>query len=148
MAYQSQPRTGQNRGRYEDRQSTSIDTSKVLFKSIASDLFDNVAREVAEKIAENKNNNKPTQLRRFYDEIVMWENKASLNPNKFPEYLPFVRMINAKAAYARGRKLVDDNYVKLIADCLKQVETVNDLRHFKLFMEAFMGFYKEKELKD
>ena len=144
MAYQSQTRTGPNRGGYEDRQSTSIDTSKVLFKNITSDLFDDVARKAAEKIDENKNSNKPTQLRRFYDEIVMWENKASLNPNKFPEYLPFVRMINAKAAYALGRKLVDDNYVKLIADCLKQVETANDLRHFKLFMEAFMGFYKQK----
>ncbi|MER2511060.1 MAG: type III-A CRISPR-associated protein Csm2 [Nitrosomonas ureae] len=148
MTYQPQSRTGQNRGGYEDRQPTPIDTSKVLFKNIASDLFDDVARKAAEKIAENKNSNKPTQLRRFYDEIVMWENKASLNPSKFPEYLPFVRMINAKAAYARGRKLIDDNYVKLIADCLKQVETTNDLRHFKLFMEAFMGFYKEKRPKD
>ncbi len=148
MASQSQSRTGQNRGGYEDRQSTPIDTSKVLIKNIASDLFDNVARNAAEKIAENKNSNKPTQLRRFYDEIVMWENKVSLNPNKFSEYLPFVRMINAKTAYALGRKLVDDNYVRLIADCLKQVETANDLRHFKLFMEAFMGFYKEKRPKE
>lgn len=148
MAYPSQPRTDQNRGGKEDSQPTPIDTSKILFKNIASDLFDNVAREAAVKIAKNKNSNKPTQLRRFYDEIVMWENKASLNPNKFPEYLPFIRMINAKAAYARGRKLVDDNYVKLIADCLKQVETVNDLRYFKLFMEAFMGFYKEERPKD
>jgi CRISPR-associated protein Csm2 len=148
MAYQPQPRTGQNRGGYEDRRPTPIDTSKVLIKNIASDLFDDVARKAAEKIAENKNSNKPTQLRRFYDEIVMWEGKASLNPDKFPEYLPFIRMINAKTAYALGRKLVDDNYVKLIADCLKQVETADDFRHFKLFMEAFMGFYKEKRPKD
>lgn len=148
MAYQPQTRTGQNRGGYQDRQPTPIDTSKILLKSIAVDLFDGVAQTAAETIADNRNSNKPTQLRRFYDEIVMWESKASLNPDKFPEYLPFIKMLNAKAAYALGRKLVDENYVKLIGDCLKQVETAIDFRHFKLFMEAFMGFYKEKRPKD
>lgn len=148
MAHQPQTRTSQNRGGYEDRNPTPIDTSKILLKNIAADLFDGVAQKAAEKIADNRNSNKPTQLRRFYDEIVMWESKASLNPDKFPEYLPFIKMLNAKAAYSLGRKLVDDNYVKLIGDCLKQVETASDLRHFKLFMEAFMGFYKEKRPKD
>jgi CRISPR-associated protein Csm2 len=148
MAYPPQTRTGQNRGGHDDRRPTPIDTSKILLKNIAVNLFDSVAQNAAEKIADNRNSNKPTQLRRFYDEIVMWESKASLNPEKFPEYLPFVKMLNAKAAYALGRKLVDENYVKLIGDCLKQVETASDMRHFKLFMEAFMGFYKEKRPKD
>ena len=69
-------------------------------------------------------------------------------PRKFDEYLPFIRMINAKAAYALGRNLVDDNYVKLINESLKQVDSTETLRNFKLFMEAFMGFYKEKRPKD
>ena len=149
MAYQPQQRHSQgSRGGYEERQLIPIETSKILLKNIDSDLFDGIARYVAEKIAENKNSNKPTQLRRFYDEIVMWESKATLNVDKFPEYLPIIKMLNAKTAYALGRKLVDENYVKLIGDCLKQVETASDMRHFKLFMEAFMGFYKEKRPKD
>lgn len=122
-----------------------IDTSEIHLKAIKADLFDRIAQQTAVTIANSKNTiNKPTQLRKFYDEIVMWEGKASQFPEKFDEYLPFIRMINAKAAYARGRELVDDNFVKLINDSLKQVIDVNTMRHFKLFMEAFMGFYKQE----
>ncbi len=149
MAYQPQQKHSPGpRGGNDDKQVKPMDTSKIQFKNIQADLFDGVAKCAAQAIGENKQSNKPSQLRRFYDEIVMWEGKASINPDKFPEYLPFIRMINAKAAYAQGRKLVDPNYVKLIGDCLRQVETYADLRHFKLFMEAFMGFYKEERPKD
>ena len=147
MATYSPQRQGYHGGR-EDRQSTPIDTSEILLKNIKADLFDRIAQQAAETIADNRNSNKPTQLRRFYDEIVMWESKVSQHPDKFDEYLPFIRMINAKAAYALGRKLVDDNFVKLISEGLKQIDSVSTMRHFKLFMEAFMGFYKEKRPKD
>ncbi|WP_374088516.1 type III-A CRISPR-associated protein Csm2 [Methylomicrobium lacus] len=137
------------RGGHDDKPAHKpLDTAKIQLKDIKADLFDVIARETAETIADNRNSNKPTQLRRFYEEIVMWESKASQHPDKFDEYLPFIRMINAKAAYALGRKLVDDNYVKLINDGLQQVDSLKTLRHFKLFMEAFMGFYKEKRPKD
>jgi len=138
----------EDRRSYNDRQGPTLDTGSIALKTIKADLFDIVARMTAEIIADDTKSNKPTQLRRFYDEIVMWENKTSQQSEKFDEYLPFIRMINAKAAYARGRKLVDDNYVKLLNDCLKQVDSPETMRNFKLFMEAFMGFYKEKRPKD
>ena len=91
-----------------------------------------------------KTDNKPTQLRKFYDEIVLWDNKVQLHPEKFDEYLPFIRMLNAKVAYAEGRKLVDHNFVKLLNNGLQQVTNPETLHTFKLFMEAFMGFYKQE----
>ncbi len=54
----------------------------------------------------------------------------------------FIRMLNAKAAYAEGRKHVDKSFVDLMAHGLKQVTDPAALRHFKLFFEAFLGFYK------
>ncbi len=78
----------------------------------------------------------------------MWESKSSQHPEKFAEFLPFIRMMNAKAAYAKGRKLVNEDFVTLLSDSLRQVECAKTMRHFKLFMEAFMGFYKEKRPKD
>ncbi len=150
MAQNFPPRQGQgNYGGRNDRDNNpKIDTSEIQLKDIKADLFDRIAQQTAVTIADNKNSNKPSQLRRFYDEIVMWEGKVSQFPEKFDEYLPFIRMINAKAAYALGRKLVDDNFVTLINVSLKQVNDVSTMRHFKLFMEAFMGFYKEKRPKD
>ncbi len=153
MTYQSQQRPGQGQGfrsGHSDKQNKLIDVSRIQFrgktpKEIDPDLFNGIASEAAEAIADTKKElNKPTQLRRFYDEIVMWESKAGMNQDKFPEFLPFIRMINAKVAYALGRSLVDKNFADLISHGLKQVETYQDLRHFKLFMEAFMGFYKQE----
>ena len=157
MTIQPQQRQGQGyRGGYDDRQITPIDTSEILFKDIKADLFDRIAKNAAIALAANNKSNKPTQLRRFYDEIVMWDQKATMSvktPEKFAEYLPFIRMLNAKVAYAEGRKnsghgLVDNNYVTLIYECLKQVDSTETLRIFKLFIEAFMGFYKQERPKD
>ncbi|MEO5369977.1 MAG: type III-A CRISPR-associated protein Csm2 [Magnetococcus sp. DMHC-1] len=127
-----------------------MDTSKIKFDTISADLFDAVAREAAEILAKSdKKINKPTQIRRFYDEICMWAEKVEANDvAKFKEFLPFIKMLNAKAAYAHGRKLVDDNFVKLLRDCLSQVNDPKTMKSFKLFMEALMGFYKEKRPKD
>ncbi|KAB2935121.1 MAG: type III-A CRISPR-associated protein Csm2 [Candidatus Contendobacter sp.] len=130
-------------------------TSKIVFtKPLNPDLFNGVARQVAETIAENRNTNKPSQIRKFYDELCLWETKVNQDPQKseacFAEYLPFILMLNAKVAYAHGRKpmLVDANFVKLIGHCLQQVEKPETLRICKIFFEAFLGFYKELRPSD
>ena len=112
-----------------------------------SELFNSIAQQAARRVAGDdprKSDNKPTQLRKFYDEIVLWDSKVMMHPEKFDEYLPFIRMMNAKAAYAKGRKLVDDNFVNLMHKGLQQVVCPETLHTFKLFMEAFMGFYKQE----
>ena len=109
------------------------------------ELFNGIARNEAKKVASGGDRvNKATQLRKFYDEIVLWDNKVLLHPEKFDEYLPFIRMLNAKVAYAEGRKLVDHNFVNLLNHGLKQVVCAETLHTFKLFVEAYMGFYKQE----
>lgn len=131
----------------QDRQESANTTGQLIFSPLEPELFNNVAREKARMIADNNRANKSSQIRKFYDELCMWETKVSLQPAKFNDYLPFILMLNAKLAYAKGRKLVDDNFVKLIGDCLKQVKDQETLRICKLFFEAFLGFYKELEDK-
>ncbi len=147
---------GQQRGGHGQRgggrergstQGQAIQLDKVVIRardgaSLDPDLFSAIAEQVARTIGANERGNKPSQIRQFYEELVMWEERARQNPERFGEYLPFIRMLNAKAAYAKGRKNVDDNFVDLIAHCLKQVDDLETLRNFKLFFEAFLGFYK------
>jgi len=110
---------------------------------IDTDLFDKTAKEAAKTVSDcRREQNKSTQLRRFYDELVMWEEKARQNQDEFDEYLPFVRMLKAKAAYAEGRKLVDGAFVDLMEQTIDFVKGTDDLRVAKLFFEAFLGFYK------
>lgn len=126
----------------------------VASKDLAIDLFSEVAQETARTIAMDRKSNKSTQLRRFYDEIIMWDTRINTQTDKekcqavFDESLPFIRMINAKVAYAKGRGLVNDDYLDLLNHCLKEVKDPHSMRHFKLFMEAFMGFYKLERPKD
>lgn len=119
----------------------------IRFQSpIDPELFNTLAQGEARRVAQpqDRNRNKSTQLRRFYDELVLWEMRASQQPEKFAEFLPFIRMLNAKAAYAEGRKLVDRTFVELLAETLKQVNNMATLTTCKTFWEAFMGFYKQE----
>lgn len=123
------------------QQAASLPTVKL--RPIDSELFNTTAQQAAKAIASaDRDRNKATQLRRFYDELCMWEEKVARQPEKFGECLPFIRMLNAKAAYAEGRKLVDRNFVELLRQTLAEVEDAETLTTCKLFWEAFMGFYK------
>ncbi len=145
-----------------------IDKSKINLLSPSVELFNEVAKSMAEELAqpvkletrwnnrdrreEHKlkqlyNGNKPTQLRKFYDELVMWLERVEQQPEKFPEFLPFIKMLNAKVAYAYGRDHVDEKYVLLVSACLEQVKEGSEaeikvFRNMKLFLESVMGFYK------
>jgi len=145
MSYGNQRGRGHHQGGGR-QQGPTIDLDGVKLKAdggvLDPDLFSTTAEQVARIIGQNKNGNKPSQIRQFYEEVVMWEERARQNPDRFAEYLPFIRMLNAKAAYANGRKNVDGNFVALISHCLKQVDDIESLRNFKLFFEAFLGFYK------
>lgn len=114
-------------------------------KPLNPELFSEVARQMAKQVAHvDRYANKSTQLRRFYDELVLWENRATQQVEKFEEFLPFIRMINAKAAYAEGRRLVTRDFVQLMSHTLNQVNSPETMTHCKLFWEAFMGFYKQE----
>jgi len=122
-----------------------LDTSRIQFSPVEEELFSDVARSVAKAIADSqdRNRNKSTQLRKFYDELSMWEERVRRSPDTFKDHLPFIKMLNAKAAYANGRKLVDDNFCTLMEHSLKQVNSAEDLRICKTFFEAFMGFLRQ-----
>ncbi|RMH34613.1 MAG: type III-A CRISPR-associated protein Csm2 [Gammaproteobacteria bacterium] len=110
---------------------------------LASDLFDKQAKQAAEAVAAcRREENKSTQLRRFYDELVMWLERVEQSPDRFASYLPMIRMLKAKAAYARGRKLVDEKFEQLLGQIVDHATDPVRLRQSKLFFEAFLGFYK------
>jgi CRISPR-associated protein Csm2 len=118
----------------------------IQFDNVSAKLYDEVANETALCIAnsdEIRDANKSTQLRKYYDEFCMWDQKIKQNPDKYGEYLPLIKMLNAKVAYANGRKLVDRNFVDLMRHCLGQLtDKKESFERCKLFFEAFMGFYK------
>ena len=147
MTYQNNTRGGQG-GYNRPPQSApeSLPLDKIKLSAPDGALFDTTANACAFAVSENgkrdKDKNKATQLRRFYDEVCLWEEKVRVNESRFNEFLPFIKMLNAKVAYAKGRNLVDSSFADLMETCLKQVTSPATFYAFKTFFEAFMGFYK------
>ena len=160
MNYQNQGRGPGGGGRPPERPrgagqsapAADIDLGRVRFTpeqgaALDADLFATVAQRCARAVGlieegRPRKENKPSQLRKFYDELVMWDERVRAEPEKFNEFLPFIRMLNAKVAYAKGRTLVDANYEALMIHCLKEVTSPETLHLCKTFFEAFMGYYK------
>lgn len=138
---------GQGGGRRDEPQGPSAELGNLLQEinlgTPKAELFDKTAEKIAHEVANGKREaNKPAQIRRFFDELCMWDTKVAQSPERFGDYLPFIRMMNAKVAYAFGRKLVDDNFRALFQHCIGQISNDKTMRHAKLFFEAFLGFYK------
>jgi len=107
------------------------------------ELFSTVADKLAEKIKNDGHKmNKRSQIRKFYDEVVRLNMMSKSRPDEWVHILPLVHMITAKAAYAKGRNLISDNFNMLIKNSIDQVKTPKDLNIFHNFFEAFMGFYR------
>ena len=134
----------------------TLSTAEIRLTDIPKTLFSDIAKAKAETVFEagggkNGRKNKSTQLRKFYDELVMWFEKVHFErtpkdrETKYTEVAPFIQMLVAKVAYAKGRDHVDECFETLFAHLIRQIDSADSLRHAKLFMEAFMGFYKAQE---
>lgn len=137
----------------QDAPSITISTADIRLTNIPPTLFSDIAQDKARTIAEAGagKKNKSTQLRRFYDELVMWYERVQFERTpaerqaKYQEVAPFIQMLVAKVAYAKGREHVDECFETLFSHVIRQISDADSLRHAKLFMEAFMGFYKAQE---
>lgn len=136
-----------------------FDVSKI---KLGGDLADNLFSEVAENAAKyikidpkterfNKDNNKSTQLRKFYDELSMWNDKVQFAKEKkdteYQNLVPFIKMLKAKVAYAEGRKHINQHFSDVFNQCIDEIHSADTLRYAKLFMEAVMGYCKLEETK-
>ena len=121
-----------------------IDLGQVrLQEKPSADLFDTVAESAARVIADARpEENKASQIRRFYDELTLWQAKVGKSQEAFTDAEPYIRMLKAKVAYANGRGHVDENFRTLFSHVIDQAANPQTLHRAKIFMEAFMAFYK------
>ncbi len=122
---------------WKDKENKKVDPTLFSIKA------ENLAKQLAQDCQESRNReNKRTQIRKFYDEVIRLDAEAKTNPQEWDNILPLVHMLIAKAAYAKGRRLVSDNFVNFIRSSIKQISGAKDLELFAGFFEAFMGFYR------
>ena len=111
------------------------------------ELFGDVAKNLADEIAaEGKGQtNKGTQIRKFYDAVLKLNQKAqNIRKSEYKKKIfPFVVMLKSKVAHAKARNLVSIKFEEMINKCVVQANTKEKMELFKLFFEAFIGFYKK-----
>lgn len=116
---------------------------KLIEPELFSSTAENLAKVLYREQQESKGKaNKPTQIRKFYDEVVRFDTLLKANPSEFDCTLPYLMMLNAKAAYAMGRDLVSKGFKEFISASLKQVKDKDDFGVFASLFEALMGYYK------
>lgn len=122
-----------------------MDVTKINFKNKDTELFSEIAKEAARSIKSQKDKNKQTQLRKFYDELEMWNAKIQHNKESYTDNVVYIKMLKAKVAYAEGRKHVTHEFSEVFNRCIDQINDVETLKDAKLFMEAVMGYGKYYE---
>ena len=106
--------------------------------------FDNKGNPIYEK------HNQSTQIRKYYDELSMWDDKIHRAADKNAEYqktAPYIHMLKAKVAYALGREHVDKHFMDVFNKIIGQIDSAETLHHAKLFYEAMLGFRRAQESK-
>lgn len=127
-----------------------VDTKDIQLKDpLNPRLFSDVAERAAVACTSPRSDaNKSSQLRRFYDELVLLNDRVQRSENADEEFIrvsPYVQMLRAKAAYAKGRKLIDVQFYERFKVLIEQVDSEETLKRAKLFFEAFLGFKKALE---
>ena len=99
------------------------------------------------KPKELRDADKPTQIRKFYDEVVKLHDRCQQynrdGKDGFAEVEIYVHMLPAKSKYAKGREHVSFNFDYFIKTGVKQITCAESLYNFKLLFESVLGFYKE-----
>ncbi|WP_044469477.1 type III-A CRISPR-associated protein Csm2 [Mannheimia massilioguelmaensis] len=117
----------------------------------SAEIFSTIAENAAQQIKSKKDANRTTQLRKFYDELAMWNDRVQTarenREAKYKELEPFIKMLKAKVAYAQGRKHIDAQFSDVFNRCIDEVKSAETLRDAKLFMEAVMGYCKLEETR-
>ncbi len=151
--YQQQPRGPRGGGpqggggrpnHYESRPEATVPVFNFARAALTADLFSDKAESYAKSIGAT-GRNKSTQLRNFYNELVMWEERCGGDVEKLRANLPYIYMMKAKAAYAKGRENIDQEFQAFFTGIINGIkeQDIDTLKNAKLFFEAFMGFYKQ-----
>ena len=117
-----------------------------LFSDIAEDLVFKCIKFLTSKDRENKRKISINQIRKFYDELLSYQNQienAKDQREKFRELLPYIKMQKAKVNLAYQKKNVNTNFKRFIdlnIDYIVERYEENlekSLKKFNIFISLF-----------
>ncbi len=118
---------------------------KELTKDNLADMINKNADVIAKIIKQGSNSY--TQVRKFYDELLSLQKQAQGNQNnvdsgEFEKVLPMIYLVKSKAAYARGKKNINDNLLSFLVYYIEKIKNIEQLKYFMLYFEAILGYLR------
>ncbi len=116
------------------------DTKKLVI------LFGDEAKRVANLLNDGRYSAdiSTTQFRQFYEKILELNDKAQGNENFDITVLPFVKLLNSKVQYSKSRRNCGERFEEMMDKSIKVVNSEIELRNFKYFLEAVIGYMPKK----
>lgn len=139
MSFQKKKNNDDGNKKFQNEKPKMDLPTLILDFNVDRELFNETAKRYAEEISKTKK----TQVRNFYEKVLELNTKVE-NEN-WENILPFVKMLNSKVAYGVTRKVVSNEFEIMMNKCIEQVKTKDDLKIFKLFFEAVLGFFKGRD---
>ena len=112
------------------------------------ELFGDEAKRVAELL--NDGGFRPdittAQFRQFYEKVLELHDKAQgLSVPEFNvKVLPFVKLLNSKVQYSKSRRNCGERFEKMMDKSIKVVNSAEELKNFKYFLEAIIGYMPKR----
>lgn len=118
---------------------------KELTKDNLADMINKNADVIAKIIKQGSNSY--TQVRKFYDELLSLQKQTQGNQNnvdsgEFEKVLPMIYLVKSKAAYARGKKNINDNLLSFLVYYIEKIKNIEQLKYFMLYFEAILGYLR------
>jgi len=111
-------------------------------------LFGEEAKRVAHLLNDGgyKADISTTQFRQFYEKILELNDKAEgLTAEEFNvKVLPFVKLLNSKVQYSKSRRNCGERFEAMMDSSIKAVNSEDELRNFKYFLEAIIGYMPKR----
>ncbi|MDD3596350.1 type III-A CRISPR-associated protein Csm2 [Sulfuricurvum sp.] len=114
-------------------------------------LFSANAKKIADLLGREHKKNSPSQLRRFYDQLVRYYDEIRFQPTPeqklraLEKSMPYILMLESRVHEAHAKEKIDGNFKLFIDTCIAQLRvspTFDTLKIFKTLFEAVVGFYK------
>ncbi len=123
------------------RQKKTFKEVMVIEFAPADKWADTIAKSLGDKM-------KTTQLRKVFTTIKLIEQRVRREKKESPLNEPSLYMLMPHLAYAKARKLINDDFYTLIKEILgdgqtSKIKTVEDFMRFSEFMTAIVAYHKQ-----
>lgn len=113
---------------------------------VRADLITTYAQDCGKAFVRGGDRVSSGQLRKFYKSVADIHEAVDKEKDDSVTDIPQeqvikLKILSSKAAYAKGRKVVSGSFSELIDKCVAKIDSKQDLKAFKMFLEAIIGYY-------